>query len=114
MRGTSLYRLKMMDNDQKMAYSNMVSIVPSVGRSEFKEFPNPFSDVVNIDYNAAENESVKILIWGFKGKQQRSFSFEAQKGTNNFQLPTADLPVGMYAISIINGRQIESRKIVKQ
>jgi hypothetical protein len=58
--GLNYYRLKMVDQDDTFAYSNIKNISMDAIKSVVNVFPNPVSDVLTIDTNLSKLSNVKL------------------------------------------------------
>ncbi len=86
--------------------SDIVSILESnVDKNNIKVFPNPSSDLINIELNYDEIE--KLILTDFQGQMV----FTSSQSVNN----VAQLPKGIYLLNIIgkSGRCYHSKVVVK-
>ncbi len=77
-------------------------------------FPNPASDVVNINVNIAENETfVQISVYDTKGRlMTRPVSANLDKGNHTLQWrPDKSLPQGLYLVKIMVNNRLFSEKV---
>lgn len=100
-KGTYYYRLKEVDADGRTDLTRIVSIRVD-GNETVRVFPNPASDLITVESGQALNG---IAIFNSAGKLVQS----AQTGEKVIRLNIADLPKGLYVISV-DGREL---KIVK-
>lgn len=69
-------------------------------------YPNPFSDIINIDFSTSNN--FEILVMDAQGKT-------VLRDRNKKQIDTSILPAGMYCLSISDGKGLlENFKIIKR
>ena len=75
----------------------------------FTLYPNPADDYVMIDFDAAYTGST-ILIKDITGRQL----LQSKLSTSPQQLPTGNLPPGVYMVTLYNNGQIGARLLVKE
>ncbi|MFT3911644.1 MAG: T9SS type A sorting domain-containing protein [Ferruginibacter sp.] len=93
------YRLKMVDNDTRFAYSNTVKVKLDYA-SSLNIFPNPASDHLSVDLFAPANDKAIILITDHVGRKVYSQDVAIKKGSNRFQINTSLLAAGVYNLSV--------------
>jgi hypothetical protein len=99
LKGTSYYRLKMIDLDQTFAYSHIDSVNM---RSKLTLYPNPVQGELKID---AGEEVTEVSVFNIAGT--RVLSFQDPKGIKSIDL--ARLPGGVYLVHI-NGKVMQIAK----
>jgi serine protease AprX len=74
--------------------------------NNFKVYPNPATDMININYGDAAPAAGKVTLYDLQGRQVKSFN----------QLVTAidvnDLSSGLYMLNIEHNDNIESQKVI--
>lgn len=103
---TTYYRLRIVDNDGKEQYSRVIILKPgNLQRSQVKVLPNPFKDVITINYPSTNQQVIKILITDVYGHIIRTVQREINAGENSIAIGSlGDLPPGMYFLSIHDKR----------
>ncbi|HKR06212.1 MAG TPA: T9SS type A sorting domain-containing protein, partial [Bacteroidia bacterium] len=116
--GISFYRLKQVNNEGKIAYSENVLV--NYQDEAFQDFsiisifPNPFIDYIKISFTSPGEIITAIMITGPGGQIISSESIQAMKGINTYKLSEKqNLPQGVYVITIKNGGHTLSKKIFK-
>jgi len=82
--------------------------------NDIKVFPNPTSDVLNINMNIVEALPLTIEIVDVVGKTYRNEKIQTTLGLNTYTLNTNDLAAGMYYAVLRNGGASKVVKFVKQ
>lgn len=102
--GVNYYRLKQMDLDGKMTYSNIANVV--FGKVQgIKLYPNPASQMVNIEGAGI----TRIELYNIIGQQVKvPVSYNADHHIIN----TSGLADGNYTIRILSGEEVNTYKIV--
>jgi uncharacterized repeat protein (TIGR01451 family) len=111
---TVYYRLKQIDLDGKVNLSKTVSVKTKKTNQSVTVSPNPFTDYVNVnvDWNASEVVSVKIL--NVQGKEIISKQLTLNKGSNYFKIDNlSNLPAGIYLLQFTSLTQRLVEKIIK-
>jgi hypothetical protein len=112
--GTSYYRLRQTDYDGKSTVSNIEAVKFTETISGLNIFPNPFENQFQVDFNSSNDMNGEINLTDIGGKLIRHESISISKGTvqYSFQFDN-DLPAGIYYLTLIQGEQKISKKIVK-
>lgn len=115
--GNAYYRLKQIDKDGKVTYSNIVVIrYNSSGNIEIAGiYPNPVKEVLNVKLVAPKTEEVRLLITDVSGKLLKQLNTTIVVGDNNIAIPVSQLTSGVYLIKVIcaNGCENAIYKFVK-
>lgn len=79
-------------------------------------FPNPTTDNITLQINAAKDHTAKIIIVDVNGKQLFEQNYSFIKGNNQAVLPTGKFMRGTYIAAVYNSDNvlIATQKIVKQ
>lgn len=88
---------------------------PNILALDFQAIPNPFTDQLTLQLNAAFAESVQYLIYNELGKVVQRGTIDLHKGQNQYELSTSDLDVGIYFIEIEGKKNSypQSQKVIK-
>lgn len=105
--GTSYYRLKQVDTDGKFAYSS-VATVNNLGNGVAAMYPNPVHDQLTIQLPGSTKGAV-VTVADLTGRVQfsKTLSMEGRLDMNS-------LKSGIYVVTVVNGNQRFTQKIVKQ
>ncbi|QQS29769.1 MAG: T9SS type A sorting domain-containing protein [Sphingobacteriales bacterium] len=76
--------------------------------------PVPASHSVNLVFATQTVAKVQISLFDLSGKLVTTQFADATDGINNVQIDVADIPAGMYLLTINDGTQIANAKIVKE
>jgi hypothetical protein len=117
LKGMNYYRLKMVDVDGKVSYSNIVALLNAVkGFDIISIAPNP---VVNNNFNlnvaSAQSGKMDISIFDMQGRLVNRQSLNLIAGYNSMPVNVSNLSPGTYTIkSIIADEQSKVIRFVKQ
>lgn len=112
---TIYYRIRQMDLDGNVNYSNILPVKIDYSNSQITISPNPFNDYLNInlDWNNYEIMVAKLL--NVQGKTVFVKNIQMKEGRNVISVPAlSNLPAGIYFLEFISDSQMESKKIIKQ
>ncbi|WP_176133035.1 T9SS type A sorting domain-containing protein [Hymenobacter sp. CRA2] len=105
--GTSYYRLKQIDNDGSVSYSQLVAV--KNGRTaEVTVFPNPMDDVLNVRL-ASPGADAEVVVSDMMGRVVLRGKLSAD-GTFN----TSSLRSGNYIVTVTNGAEKTNHKVTKR
>ncbi len=117
--GTSFYRLRQTDYDGQFKVYDPVSVNYKGANMDFvikAVGPNPFSDILRIDYFSPDNSQLLLILSGLDGSiaLQENINVNAGSGTyTTGQLP--QLASGVYILKLAKGEAVlESRKLVRK
>jgi hypothetical protein len=95
--GSSYYRLKQVDFDKKISYSD-IAVVNFEGFKIIDLFPNPSNGNINIVIQSSVETSVDLKIYNAIGQILKSETIQVSKGVNHIQ-NHFEGPTGKYFIS---------------
>jgi hypothetical protein len=106
--GMAYYRLRQVDVDGKLAYSNVV-VIQASGTKSVSISPNPFEDELTFKGNVQGNVEIKIL--DLSGRLLYDANLETNDGTLTLR---PELPSGAYIVTIQTATFIEQQKVIKR
>lgn len=107
--GTYYYRIRSVDKDGRVSYSEIKSVVYKVKENQILVGPNPFTTLVNIS-NLINVESVDLL-----DMTGRILFRKRLQNVTSTSLEMASLPAGMYQLKFIkNNGEFTTVKLVRQ
>jgi len=112
---TIYYRLIMIDKDDNFSYSPTVSLNidrEGQGLKIIKIRDWNISSNVNIYYNADISETIIINLIDLEGKLIKSVEEFSTVGLNNCSMLLPDISSGNYYLTITNGRNIDTQKLI--
>jgi len=104
------YRLKKVDKDGSFTYSDVFSLhIPL--NVKFSVYPNPTSNVIQLQFNSNNNGTLQIVITDLVGKTLINKAFAANNGI--VKISTSELKNGTYLVkAIIAGEQYLQKVVV--
>ncbi len=108
--GRNYYRLKMIDNDNKFKYSNIISLNWNVKDSKVLIFPNPASDQVNIEIPQEWRSGAVVALFNSNGQQIVNKKYPS---SSVITLPLTSVNSGIYMLKVmqVNGDEVIMQKI---
>lgn len=77
-------------------------------------FPNPTTNVLNIDFKEPITDAVKLTITDISGRIVYQQNYDKILINNDLQINISDLAAGFYVVTIVSDKENISRVIVKQ
>lgn len=95
------------DTSSKSIVAIAASVNELVGLNNLKIFPNPVNDVLNVSFNAIEQDQIHLQILDINGKIiQSGIEFDGS-GIFEKQINLNDLPSGIYLLEIATSKAIK-------
>jgi hypothetical protein len=111
---TIYYRLKMMNNDGSFTYSNIVSVKVASNNNNYTIYPNPFSNIINIDYTSLTNETAILKLISDDGKLINSQKVSLRIGENHLKIINNDkLTKGIYIVELTTNSKRLLKRVLK-
>ncbi len=80
--------------------NKIISTEPEAVVSNINIYPNPTSDVLNIDLTATEAQTTTIKILDLSGRLIKQVQMKSEKGVNPMSISLAELANGIYALQV--------------
>ena len=100
--GNNFYRLKMKDLDGRFTFSPVVKIKITISIIRTTVFPNPVTDVLNLNMHSLKNEQILLYLCSSNGKVAVAKTFFIVKGNNTLKWNIQTMAAGVYYISCDN------------
>jgi hypothetical protein len=113
-KGTSYYRLAQTDYDGTTVGSDLVAVIVESSFGGLNVYPNPVEGLGYLTFNSNSDDIAVITIYDVTGKIIVVENYGAIRGDNKIELPTTDLPQGMYFITISNDKETSNIKFIKE
>jgi hypothetical protein len=113
--GKYTYRLKQIDFDGTVSYSNAIEVDIS-GPKEYalyQNYPNPFNPSTTIKFALPEKASVTLTVYNMLGEKIKDlFIGEKESGYHQISFDAANLPSGVYVYRLNAGDFLSSKKMM--
>lgn len=95
------------------ADSQLVSIDPALLQSTLQVYPNPAEQLTQVSYSLDAAATVSVKLMDIMGKEVATLmEGEQVAGEHKLQVPTADLPRGLYFIRLEADKSVATRKLM--
>ncbi|NLR95045.1 InlB B-repeat-containing protein, partial [Flammeovirga agarivorans] len=101
------------DNDDEDDTSNPVLGVDFEKTNPFKVYPNPITDIVNLEFNASSTQQISITFYDISGKIVLTKNVRANSGSNKIEIKTSTLLPGKYAVRIMGENLYKTVNLLK-
>ncbi len=96
------YRVKLVDEDGKISYSNIVAVRISK-KPGVTVWPNPFQSYVTISISTEKETTVDVNMIDVNGKTLKTMSQKVSRGISQISIRDLDqLPAGVYLVEIVD------------
>lgn len=113
--GKYSYRLKQIDYDGTLSYSNAIEVDVS-GPKEYalyQNYPNPFNPTTTIKFALPEKANVTLTVYNMLGEKVRDILVgEKESGYHQINFDASDLPSGVYVYRLNAGDFLSSKKMM--
>ena len=112
--GTSYYRIKSTDFDNKDEYSEIIAITCGIDDNDFN-FVNAYDidmGELMVEFTAAENEDYTIVLYDASGRIILDNNGTAYEGMNKVRLDVVNLARGIYIVNLSNGQRVFSKRVM--
>ena len=114
LKGTVLYRLKMISNEGVPLYSNILMFKMNGAAGAFKVFPTVVDDATTLQLTSAQKETVTVRVIDYNGRIMLNKQFTAQNGENSISVDgMSKFARGNYVISVYAANEVHSQKMIK-
>ncbi len=113
--GTYTYRLKQLDFDGKVSYSNTVDVNVSGPRtfSLAQNYPNPFNPTTTITYSVPQAGKVKLAIYNLLGQEVAVLvNGVVSEGSHQVEFNAKSLPSGAYFYKLQGENSVSVKKML--
>jgi len=112
--GTNYYRLKLADADNRFDYSQIIVIKNSNALVNVELFPNPVSDLLQVQLPAKQTGAANITITDATGKIILTKPVQLSAGNTATSIPVCHLPNGIYQFTLENKEGRQTKTFIKQ
>ncbi len=109
------YRLKQIDLDGKLTYSEIINVNVTPAEIYFldQNYPNPFNPVTTIKFSIPEASKVTLYIYNALGqKVEELVNTNLEAGSYNFQWSAKNAATGMYIYELRTDKFVSMKKMI--
>jgi hypothetical protein len=111
--GTNYYRLRLIDYDGSVEYSNVLESSCKEPQIKMEVYPNPTSNFVTIDFFTESGEEMQYELNDIMGRIVKKGTQEVTNGGSKFELDLSGLPVGTFLLTLSQDGSSVKKKIIK-
>lgn len=102
MSGNNYYRLRQVDRDGVVKYSQVINLYNNSGSTKMAVYPNPASAVVNYSISSPTADQVTVQVYNMAGVVMMTRQQQLTAGANQQSLAISTLKTGNYFLKIVN------------
>jgi len=104
--GHNYYRLEQEDINGQKSYSEIIDVIWGADGSVVTIYPNPATDILNVDVASVSEAQVQINILDMSGRVIQSKQTVSQKGLNNVRINLNNMASGIYVVQIVENNNV--------
>ncbi len=114
--GHNYYRLQQADLDGHLNLtSEVVDLMRSTSGSTLNVYPNPTSDLLNIDLYSTNPSSITLKLLDISGRKVKEIKVKTDAGMNKLILSMSDVIKGMYTLQVYEGKNLSfTQKVIRK
>jgi Concanavalin A-like lectin/glucanases superfamily/Secretion system C-terminal sorting domain len=112
--GNNFYRLKLVDADDAFTYSRVIVVKNDNSLMTLQLFPNPATDVLQVQIPSPKKETVSLFITGADGKIIYKTTMQLMQGNNAVSIPVQQYPSGSYYFVVEDSQGKKTKSFIKQ
>lgn len=113
--GVSYYRITQYDFDGQNDATNVISLTRGEGAFGIANVrPVPAADYIEIAFTAISNGSVELTVYDMTGRVMLQSNVDATTGINTRSIDVSTYAAGVYMISVNNGTEVATQRLVKE
>jgi len=114
LKGTVLYRLRMIANNGATLYSNTLLFKMNGVAGQLKVFPTVVSDATTLQLTSAQKATVTVRVTDYNGRTMLNKQVVVQTGENSVSVDgMSRFARGNYVITVYTPNEIHSQKMIK-
>jgi len=97
----------------ELAHDIIIDINETLSSDHISIYPNPITNIANIEFNLFKRNEVNIAVYDILGKQIKNlYQGEMMSGANNIQVDVSTLNEGVYFVKLQMNNQVITKKIM--
>jgi hypothetical protein len=113
--GHNYYRLQQTDLDNKLSvHAQIVDLIWGANGSTVSIYPNPTTDILNIDLYAATAQNTTVKLLDMSGRVIKQIQAKSAVGMNNIKLSMGEITSGVYTIQVYENNTLSHTSKVKK
>jgi hypothetical protein len=113
--GHNYYRLQQVDMDGKVSvHAQIVDLIWGATGSTVSIYPNPTTDILNIDLYAVKDQNTTVKLLDMSGRVIKQIQAKSAVGMNNIKLSMDEIASGVYTIQVYENNMLSHTSKVKK
>ncbi len=113
--GHNYYRLQQVDMDGKVSvHAQIVDLIWGATGSTVSIYPNPTTDILNIDLYAVNDQNTTVKLLDMSGRVIKQIQAKSAVGMNNIKLSMGEIASGVYTIQVYENNILSHASKVKK
>ncbi|MBK7692514.1 MAG: T9SS type A sorting domain-containing protein [Bacteroidetes bacterium] len=113
--GHNYYRLQQVDMDGKVSvHAQIVDLIWGATGSTVSIYPNPTTDILNIDLYAVKDQNTTVKLLDMSGRVIKQIQAKSAVGMNNIKLSMGEIASGVYTIQVYENNTLSHTSKVKK
>ncbi|MBK7692632.1 MAG: T9SS type A sorting domain-containing protein [Bacteroidetes bacterium] len=113
--GHNYYRLQQVDMDGKVSvHAQIVDLIWGATGSTVSIYPNPTTDILNIDLYAVNDQNTTVKLLDMSGRVIKQIQAKSAVGMNNIKLSMGEIASGVYTIQVYENNTLSHTSKVKK
>ncbi|MEZ4885188.1 MAG: T9SS type A sorting domain-containing protein [Chitinophagales bacterium] len=113
--GTNYYRITQFDFDGQNDATQVISLTRGEGSFTITNVrPVPAVDYIEVTFSATNSNSVELSVYDLTGRVMLKATVNPTTGINNQTIDVSAYPAGIYMISLNNGTEVATQRLVKE
>ncbi|MBK7692642.1 MAG: T9SS type A sorting domain-containing protein [Bacteroidetes bacterium] len=113
--GHNYYRLQQVDMDGKVSvHAQIVDLIWGATGSTVSIYPNPTTDILNIDLYAVNDQNTTVKLLDMSGRVIKQIQAKSAVGMNNIKLSMGEIASGVYTIQVYENNTLSHTSKVKR
>lgn len=105
--GHNYYRLEQVDIDGRVSvHAKVIDLIWGADGSSVNIYPNPTTDVLNIDLYAASAQNTSVKVLDMSGRVVKQVEAKSQAGANHIQLSLGEVASGVYTVQVYSNNKL--------
>jgi hypothetical protein len=95
--------------------SEVVDLMRSTSGSTLNVYPNPTSDLLNIDLYSTNSSSITLKLLDISGRKVKEIKVKTDAGMNKLIISMSDVIKGMYTLLVYEGENLSfTQKVIRK
>lgn len=111
--GVNFYRIKMVDIEGNVEYSNTIHVSSTEFKSNLEVFPNPNNDILFIRVLSSGDPATQLNLYDIQGRKIWDAKLSLRAGEEQvIELPSRSYAAGTYIVEFRNGTKKLTKKVI--